>query len=297
MLKLGRIWAKKNNRNEALDPGIGLDYEGKRVRAINKDGSFNVVRKHRRQSARSLYQWMLTMRWRKFFFIVILWYFILNSFFAILYLLAGVENLSGIDMETSLLEKFGQAFFFSVQTFTTLGYGHLAPMGLAVNVIATVESLTGILSVALVTGVLYGRFSRPNVRLLFSEYALISPHNGEKALMFRFANSRRNVLMEVDVELMIVMEDLNGEKHNRRFYRLPLEASSIHFMPLTWTIVHTIDEESPIAGMSIQDLRTANAELLILVKAFDDTFGQTVMQRHSYACSELIWGGKFIRAF
>jgi inward rectifier potassium channel len=210
--------------------------------------------------------------------------------FAGLYLAVGIENLTGA-------KTAAEAFFFSVQTFTTVGYGHIAPASMLASSIAAVEAMSGILSLAVATGLIYARFSRPTAQLAFSGKALMAPFQGGRALMFRVANRRPNVLMELEAQvLMMTVGEVEGVV-KRRYTQLTLERPNIYFMPLAWTVVHPVDERSPLWGMTAAGLREAQAEFLVLVKAFDDTFSQTVHGRYSYTPEEVAWGARFEPAF
>ena len=169
-------------------------------------GVFNVRRVGSDTMIKSSYQFLRNTSWFIFILLVILTYFMVNALFALSYVLIGVENIRGL-VPIDFWEDFLNAFYFSVQTFTTVGYGAMAPMGRATSMVAAVEALTGLLSFALATGLLYGRFSRPSAKLLFSEHALISPHKDHNALMFRVVNRRRNVLMELEAKVLVKLEE------------------------------------------------------------------------------------------
>lgn len=274
------------------DIGFGTRSDDGLKRALNKDGSFNVKRAGQKfLQSFELYHWLVSISWKRFMLVVFLWYFIINLLFALLYVAAGVEHLTGID-GTTPYEKFWEAFFFSSQTLTTLGYGRVAPMGFIVSSIAAIESMIGLMVFALITGLLYGRFSRPVAKILFSENAVIAPYRGIKAFMFRIVNQRTNQLIETEVELVISMQSKDGT--SRIFETLSLERNRIQFFPLSWTVVHPIDEQSLLFGMKEEDFRRSDAEFIIMLKTFDDTFSQTVYSRSSYRAEEVIWDAKFI---
>jgi len=195
------------------------------------------------------------------------------------------------------MESFLNTFFFSVQTFATVGYGGIHPTGIFSNIIASLESMTGILSFALATGLLYGRFSKPSAKIIFSDKAIIAPFKEGQALMFRVANSRENILMEMEANAMLTYLDKGDSRFTRKYYPLKLEIKFIYFFPLPWTIVHPIDEDSPLYGKTTKDLQELEAELLIMVKGFDDSFSQHVITRSSYKYDEIDWDVKFVRAY
>ena len=279
---------------DSADPGLGEKYAARTKRVINKDGSFNVNRVG--TDVQSIYQRMINMSWGRFILIVILFYIVFNSFFAILYLMAGVEDLEGMQGE-GLWDHFLYAFFFSVQTFTTVGYGGIFPKGILVNIISTFEAMTGLLGFALATGIMYGRFSKPSSKIRYSKNVLIVNRGEVKELQFRIANRRTNVLMEMEAKVLLKLSDSDEDSHNRTYYDLNLQMRRIYFFPLNWTIVHKIDKESPLYGFTEQDLIDQDAELLILIKGFDDTFSQFVHSRYSYQHHEMIWNARFEKAF
>ena len=274
-----------------FDPGLTRRFSGSLRRTINKDGSFNVKR---RGGTRHVYLTLISIGWPRFFAVAIGAFLATNLLFALLYLAAGSENLQGGDPG---LGSFGNAYFVSTQTLTTVGYGHISPRGLVTSTLAALEGMLGVMGFAVLTGILYGRVSRPSARFVFSRKMLVAPYRDGTGLQFRVANRRRNVLMELQasVILMTVREE-KGERV-RRFEELKLERSSIYFLPLTWTVVHPIDESSPLRDYTPESLAAQEAEVLILIRAFDDTFSQTVYARHSYRHEEIQWNRRFEPAF
>jgi len=281
---------------QAQDPGLGEKYFRHTKRIINKDGSFNIKRTGGGLSSINAFHYLINISWTKFLLIVFAGFVGINLFFAILYQLAGIENLTNAAAQDGL-QTFLNTFFFSVQTFATVGYGGIHPTGILSNIIASLESMTGILSFALATGLLYGRFSKPSAKILFSDKAIIAPFKEGKALMFRVANSRDNILMEMEANAMMTSLDKGDGRFTRKYFPLKLEIKFIYFFPLPWTIVHPIDEESPLYGKTAKDLEELEAELLIMVKGFDDSFSQHVITRSSYKYDEIEWDVKFIRAY
>ena len=232
------------------------------------------------------------MTWLKFNCVVVLSYFVINFLFASIYTLIGINHLGGIT-GTTFWGQFLDAYFFSGQTITTVGYGVIHPIGFWASTVSLIESMTGLLGFALATGLLYGRFSRPNAKILYSKRAVIAPYRGITAFEFRIANARKNQLIDVDTVVILSMKVTEREQIVRRFFELPLERKVINFFPLTWTIVHPINEDSPMYRITFDELKKAGAEFLILIKAFDDTFSQSVHSRSSYTIDELVWGAKF----
>ncbi len=282
-----------------FDPGLTQQYAGPLRRIINPDGSFNVLRRGTNWRDVNPYLHLISISWTHFFGYVVLGYVLVNTFFAAVYFGLGPGALHGPDGSASGIDRFLECFFFSSQTVTTVGFGALAPGNKTANLIAALEALVGLLGFAVATGLLFGRVSRPSARIGFSERALISPYQDVTSLQFRMVNRRANTLIEPEVTLMLMTVNRNhGTGPERREFKiLKLEREKVLFFPLTWTVVHPIDSESPIYGKSHSDLEELQAEFMILVKAWDETFTQTVHQRFSYRYSEIVWGAKFVPAF
>ncbi|HEX8546299.1 MAG TPA: ion channel [Cytophagaceae bacterium] len=276
------------------DLGLGTkaDQSG---RAMNKDGSFNVRRTGLSiGSASNTYHWLVSISWLHFTLLLFLGFTLINVFFATLYIVFGIEYLSGVHA-VSDLEKFFEAFFFSTQTFTTVGYGRISPVGFTTSLVASLESLIGLLTFAIGTGLLYGRFSRPNANILFSENALIAPYQGMSSFQLRLVNARNNQLIEVEASINLSFKLKNDDGSEiRKFHNLKLERDKISLFPTNWTLVHPIDETSPLFDFNKADLDASQAEFFVIVKAFDDTFSQTVYSRTSYSFDEVVYGAKFV---
>ncbi|MDQ3290270.1 MAG: ion channel [Bacteroidota bacterium] len=278
---------------QATDPGSGEKYSSQTKRIINKDGSFNVVRKGGTFNSRDFYLFLINTSWSKFLGLILLFYLIVNLFFTSIYLLTGLENLANLPPD----HKYLGVYFFSVQTFTTVGYGNISPQGISANIIASFEAMSGWLFFALATGLLYGRFSRPSARILFSRNMIVTPAEPWPKLMFRIVNQRSNMLMEMEGRMILVLTDRTNNQHNRKYYNLKLEIPNIVFFPMNWTMVHVINEESPMFGKTPEDLRRQEAEILIHIKGFDDSFSQVLHTRYSYRHEELVWNARFRRAY
>jgi inward rectifier potassium channel len=268
-----------------------------KARLVNRDGSFNVERRGLSfWQYFSPYHFTLTMTWWQFFAITAAIYLLVNTFFAWGYLACGAESLgtvyAGLEKHTFL-----RAFFFSVQTLSTIGYGQVFPVGLGANALVTLETLSGLIGFAIVTGLIFARFSRPSAKLLFSRHALVAPYRAITAFEFRVANGRRNEVIEVSAKVMLTKFEMVDGVHTRRYYLLPLERDSVTFLPLTWTVVHPIDENSPLYGQSLESLRKDQAEFIVLLSGFDETVAATVNQRTSFIPDELLWGARFANAF
>ncbi|MTI38639.1 ion channel [Fulvivirga lutimaris] len=284
-------------RKVTQDPGTGTAYNYNSKRVINKNGSFNVIKRGLGWSYRNTYQALIKMSWSRFFLIIFSYLFAINACFGLLIALIGVDGLSGIT-PVNFVKDFLHAYYFSFQTFTTVGYGAIAPQSDILHVIAIIDAIAGWLSFALITGILYGRFSKPSARLWFSEKALVAPYrDGINSLQFRIANMRKSTLIEMEASLILMTIGQKDGKPIRQFTPLDLERERILFFPLNWTIVHPIDDKSPLHGKGKEDFAKMQTELLILIKGFDDTFSQTVHARYSYTFDEIVWGAKFVSAY
>lgn len=277
------------------DPGLGSNHEHQIKRLINEDGSYNVVRHGGLKGFKDFYKLLIDISWWKFIFFSLTIYILINLLFACIYVLFGTENIA--DSNTELV-PFLKAFFFSVQTLTTVGYGALHPSGTAINVVAAIEAFVGLMSTALITGVLYGRFSKPSSKILFSDNAIITSYKDGNALMFKLVNKRNSILLNASVKVILSKDNTPTNSNLRKeYHQIDLQIDKIHFFPLTWTIVHEIDENSPFYNLSVTDLKKLNAELIILVEAFDETHSQNVIERNSYAENQWKEGVKFAKSF
>lgn len=259
-------------------------------RLINRDGSFN-VRVMRSSRLRNLFSYhtMITVPWSQFFAIIAVAYLLLNTLFAAAYLACGPRALQG-DPHLSLTAR---AFFFSVHTFATIGYGNVSPVDMSANIVVTIESLVGLTGMAVATGLVFARFSRPIPDVRYSKRAVIAPYQGITAFEFRVVNARRNQLMNVEAVVMFSRFEGEGAARQRRFYQLKLERRSIAFFPLNWTVVHPIDESSPLRGWNRQMLLDSEAEFAVLLTGVDESFSQSVHSRSSYTAEEVEFGYRF----
>jgi len=279
-----------------FDPGLTQQFTGVLRRSINKDGSFNVYRRGGTWRDFHPYLQMLSMNWPQFFATVLGGYVLLNVLFALVYFALGPGQLKGAE-GTSEMDRFLNDFFFSTHTLTTVGYGNIVPATIVANSVASLEAIAGLMSVALGTGLLFGRFSRPSAKIAFSDRILMAPYQDQNSLQLRIVNSRPNILMELEANLVLMTVEGPPGNLRRRFESLKLERDKIYFLALTWTIVHPLDETSPLFGKTAEDLARLQAEFVILIKAFDDTFSQAVHARYSYRYDELTWQAKFQPAF
>ena len=287
-------------QDEFKDLGFGSEVaKGTRRRLLNRDGSFNVALDGRDPwSSLSLYHWLLTISWPRFLAFIAGTYLGVNTLFAFAYLLCGADALQS-SAGSFAGQPFYRAFFFSVDTFATIGYGNIIPVGVVPNILVTVEALLNIVGVALATGVIFARFSRPSARVIYSRNAIVAPYRDTTALEFRIANARRSQLIDVQIQAILTKIERVGAGGTsvRKFYELTLERNRVVFFPLSWTVVHPIDPASPIWGLTRADLVAADAELLVLLIATDETLSQTVHSRSSYEAEEIVWGAKFANMF
>jgi inward rectifier potassium channel len=286
------------SEEEVRDLGFGSVVTGQsRERLLNPDGSFNVRRTGLPMlSSVNLYHTLLSMSWTTFLLLVLLLYFLSNVAFGLMYSSFGAEALVDTSAEPQA-DLFIRGFFFSVQTFATIGYGTIHPVGFIPNMLVTIESYYSLLANALITGLVFARFARPTAKVLFSEVAVIAPYRGIEGLMFRLVNGRSNQLIEVEVKVMFARFVNENGRTVRRFDLLELERNKVTFFPLSWTVVHPIDEDSPLRGLTSQDFIRTDAEILILLTATDETFSQTVHARSSYKPTEIRCGEKFVSIY
>ncbi len=276
-----------------FDPGLTQQYGGPLRRVINADGTFNVARLGTNWRDVHPYLHLVSISWPRFFLTLLAGYITINALFAAVYYVLGPDALQG-DLS---LGHFMTCFYFSSQTLTTVGFGHIAPKNHPANIVAALEALCGLLGFAVATGLLFGRVSRPSAKIGFSDRALIAPYQDGTSLQFRLVNRRQNSLTEIEASVMLMTVERNGGVHKRGYDVLKLERKQVYFFPLTWTVVHPIDEHSPLWGKTSADLEQLQAELLILIKAWDETFAQTVRQRYSYRFDEIVWNARFMPAF
>ena len=244
----------------------------------------------------NIYHILLTIpRW-KFLAIILLFYISINIAFACVYLLIGINNLNGM-LATTNAEKFEEAFFFSAQTFTTVGYGRINPTGFITSLVASLEALTGLLAFALATGLMYGRFARPRAYIRYSNKALFVPFREGVAVMFRMVPFTRNYLVNVEAKVTSAMRVMEDGVLKTKFFNMALDISKATTLVSNWTIVHIINEESPLFGLNKEDIQTSQLELLVFIQGFDESFSNIVISRSSYTYEDIIYGAKFASMF
>ncbi len=281
---------------QAQDPGLGTSFKKSVKRVLNENGTFNIQRIGTVNKFRDFYKYLIDLHIIKFIGFLIMAFIGSNALFALGYVLIGVDQLHGLQPGQ---HPFVGAFYFSAQTFTTVGYGAIAPKGNAASLLAAFEAFFGLIGFAMATGLIYGRFSRPSAKIALSHNVLLTPHKDGMAMMFKMVNKRNSILLNCRVHITLSMahEDSNHENMIRQYYSLPTEVDFVRYFPLTWTLVHVIDEQSPLFGLTVDQLQERVAELLILIEAFDETYSQMVVQKHSYADHQWIANKKFKRNF
>jgi inward rectifier potassium channel len=288
----------ENGEDPSKDLGFGSEVaRGSHKRLLNRDGTFNVDRFGLHPlSSLSIYHWSLSTSWPRFLGMLAVVYLCVNTIFALGFILCGTNALQGETVH-SAVQIFLRAFFFSVQTFATIGYGHVIADGIPANVLVTFEAFLNIVGVALSTGVVFARFSRPTAKIIYSHEAVVAPYKGITALEFRIANARTSQIIELEAKVILSRIEATADGLVRKFRDLNLERTHVTFFPLSWTLVHPIDERSPLTGMNHEDLAETNAEILILLTGTDETSSQTVHSRSSYKADEIVWNASFAPIF
>lgn len=273
---------------------VGAD---SRQRLLNKDGSFNVRRLGVRWfESHSPYHLALSASWPRFLLGCIATYTALNVVFAAAFWFCGTEALVGASSR-DLGGTMWRAFFFSVETFATIGYGDITPVGFPAHAVMYVESLTALMSQALITGLLFARFSRPTAAIRFSSSMVVAPFKDGRGLMLRLANMRDSQIVDLRARVNCSWLEKGAGGIGRKYQLLELERSEVMLFPLSWTLVHPITEESPLWGLTDESLRRSEFEFLVLVSGVDETFSQQVHARSSYKPTEIVWGAKFRNIF
>ena len=288
------IFRRKNNILKSDEStGFGSHSKDNSGRFYTKSGIPNV---HKTGLAWleniSWYHKLLRMSTGKFLLLIFTVYIILNLAFTILYAIIGIDRLMGVQGGT-VIDDFLEIFFFSTQTFTTVGYGRVSPVGHLTSFVATFEAFIGLLSFAIATGLFFARFSKPESHIRFSRNALISPFKGGKALMFRMASFKDNTLSDVEVRILLAVKEEENDEIVNKFYALEAPINRINVLTLSWTIVHPISESSPLFGFDENTILTTPMEIMVFVKGFDEIYSNNVITRTSYLNTEIVWGAKF----
>jgi inward rectifier potassium channel len=241
---------------------------------------------------RDPYHLLLTISWTGFLVMIAVSYVTINALFALVYMLGGdcIEN--------ARPGNFLDLFFFSVQTLASIGYGAMYPKTTYANIIVTIEAITGLVGIAVMTGLAFARFSRPTARVMFSRVALITIYDGVPALMFRAANQRRNQILEAQMRVYLMRDEVTAEGHfMRRFHDLKMVRNQTPSFALTWVAIHPIDEYSPLYGMTTESLIKTNTNIVVSLSGVDETVAQVVHARHSYTANEILWNYRFVDIF
>ncbi len=284
--------------SKSEDLGLDRSVEKGRQRTINDDGSYNMQRLTGNLFGNfNPYHWVITTSWLNYWLVVFTFYGVMNVLFATIYFSIGVEQLSGIHSENAITAWL-YCFFFSAQSFTTVGYGGIHPIGVFANFMATIEAFIGLMTFALATGTLYGRFSKPVSCIKYSKEILIAPYKNGTGLQFMVANQLETTLMEMEAKVNMSWSDVDEQgKPLRRFQQVKLEYDKIAMFPTSWIVNHPIDEESALFGKTMEEIKSLDFEIFVLLKGFDDVFSQTIYSRHSFMSDRFVWGAKFRRPF
>ena len=235
---------------------------------------------------------LMAMKWRHLFLIFVIGFLSFNALFAFLYWF--VPKSLGDSSNTGFGGSFLDAFFFSVQTVATIGYGVLYPRTTYANVLVTLEIMCGVIGFAMGNGLMFARFSRPTARIMFTKNAVIVPHNGVPTLMFRAVNQRHNLILEAHVRLSVTRDETSSEgRVMRRFRDLEVERRDNLTFILSWTVMHPINEASPLYGLSAQDMIDQDIGIVIVMNGTDEGFGQSVYARHAYNAEDIVWNRQF----
>lgn len=280
------------NRGKTRENDLGFGTKiSSTSRLINADGSFNIERKG--IQFKDLYMDLLYMGWWKFVLFLFAGYVLQNIIFAFFFLLAGVENI-GVTGSDNLFNDFLQAFFFSIQTFTTVGYGNLNPTSILAEIIASIDAFIGLMWAAVAAGLFFARFASPGQTIRFADKAVIGEVDGKPSLMIRVANSLENKIIDLHANVFVTWINKEDGAQKRRFSQLPLEMNQIFMLALNWTIVHTIDEKSPFFKKCDTDIETNKLEVVVMIKGFDETYARTVSVNASYTCDEILWSQRYL---
>ena len=262
-------------------------------RYINGNGSLNVdilgIPKLRKFS---IYHSLLALPLWKFLIMIVIFYSVINFLFAIIYVSMGIQHLHGV-IARGFFENFVEAYFFSSQTLTTVGYGRVSPLGMWANVVASFEALIGIMTLALITGLLYGRFTRPKAYISYSKIAVIAPFRDGTGLMFRMAPRKVNTVSDLNASVTMSMQVETDGVVKNTFFTLPLQLKQIMSLASSWTLVHPIDKDSPLYNLSQQEIENRKVHILVFIRGFDEGFSNTVVSRTEYLWKDIVSGAKF----
>ena len=245
------------------------------------------IRGVRTRAFDDLYHHLVTTSWPSLIGLITLAFIFANLIFATGYYLdQGIENArSG---------SFSDMFFFSVQTMATIGYGKMEPATLFSNILVSIEALIGLLALALMTGLVFSKFSRPTARVRFTRFVVIGPRDGTLSLMIRMANMRANRIVEANIHVVLARQETTVEGDTiRRLYDLAMTRDRSAMFALSWTAVHHIVESSPLFGHTRDSMAGSEPEIIVSITGLDETFSQTIHARHTYQLDDIIWGARF----
>jgi inward rectifier potassium channel len=284
------------SKSSLIDQGFGTEAKQKPSRLVNADGQFNVQHRNRPFAFSRGFHYFVSISWPRFFMYILGIYVFVNLFFGFVYTFCGIEEIT--QSTNSFCGDVFNGFFFSAQTKTTVGYGGMTPSGPLASWISSFEALLGLLFFSFITGILYGRFSKPEASIKFSKCIIHRPFKEGSAIMFRLMNSMPTVMIRPSVTLTLALH-VKQEKgtYALKYYPLKLQFDKVNFLPTTWTLVHEIEEDSPFLGLSKSEMQELEGEFLIMVQYFDETYDQEVYQVHSYLTSDLLFDVKFIKAY
>ena len=241
---------------------------------------------------RDVYHWLLTLSWPQFASLVLAVYLSINLFFALLYFMRP-ESIAGMPSRS-----FPDAFFFSVETLATVGYGHFYPNSIYGHTVATLEIMSGMFGLAVITGLIFVRFSRPSARLEFSRVLVVAPFKGKPALMFRVANLRQHAMAEAEFRIMVIRhENTEEEDHARIFHALPLQLDRVILFPAALTIRHVIDEKSPLHGVTAEHMQRDDYRFMVSVICIDTVIPAAVQSQYSYTWRDVRHGERFVEIY
>jgi inward rectifier potassium channel len=260
------------------------------VQIQSRDGKFHIPNMGAWYTYwRDPYHLLLTIPWVGFAGIVTVVYLFINSLFALAYM-AGGNCLEGVRAG-----DFGDAFFFSVQTLGSIGYGAIHPITFYANCVVTVEAIISLLLIAVVTGLAFARFSRPQARVIFSNEVVINQYNGVPTLMFRMSNERQNIIIEAQLQVYLLVDEITQEGHfMRRFHELKMMRNRTPALSLTWTPMHSIDSDSPLFGHTSESLAQLNAQIQASITGIDEAVSYNISARHNYAHQEILYNHRFV---